>query len=116
MQWNERRQNAALAQADVVLVIDSDVPWIGAVSHPRAGARIFHIDADPLKVQMPLWYIGAAMQCAADAAVGVAADSRGRGESLAGRPGCRNARRGSKRRTNCGRARSSGMSRCRRRD
>ena len=69
VQWNERRQNAALAQADVVLVVDSDVPWIGAVSHPRAGARIFHIDADPLKVQMPLWYIGAAMQCAADATV-----------------------------------------------
>jgi acetolactate synthase-1/2/3 large subunit len=69
VQWNERRQNAALAQADVVLVIDSDVPWIGAVSHPRAGAEIFHIDADPLKGQMPLWYIGAAMSCAADATV-----------------------------------------------
>jgi acetolactate synthase-1/2/3 large subunit len=69
VQWNEQRQNAALAQADVVLVIDSDVPWIGAVSRPRAGARIFHIDADPLKVQMPLWYIGAALQCAADATV-----------------------------------------------
>jgi acetolactate synthase-1/2/3 large subunit len=69
VQWNERRQNAALAQADVLLVIDSDVPWIGAVSHPRAGARIFHIDIDPLKVQMPLWYIGATTQCAADAAV-----------------------------------------------
>src|SRR4051812_46979701 len=42
VQWNERRQNAALAQADVVLVIDSDVPWIGAVSRPRPDARIFH--------------------------------------------------------------------------
>ena len=59
VQWNERRQNEALARADVVLVIDSDVPWIGAVSQPRDGARIFHIDADPLKQQMPLWYIGA---------------------------------------------------------
>ena len=28
VQWNERRQNEALARADVVLVIDSDVPWI----------------------------------------------------------------------------------------
>jgi len=67
VQWNERRQNAALAQADVVLVIDSDVPWIGEVSRPRADARIFHIDADPLKQQMPLWYIGATLQCQADA-------------------------------------------------
>jgi len=68
VQWNERRQNEALARADVVLVIDSDVPWIGAVSHPREGARIFHIDADVLKEQMPLWYIGATLQCQADAA------------------------------------------------
>ena len=69
VQWNERRQNEALARADVVLVIDSDVPWIGAVSKPAGGARIFHIDADPLKQQMPLWYIGASLQCQADAAL-----------------------------------------------
>ena len=69
VQWNERRQNEALAQADVVLVIDSDVPWISAVNRPRANARIFHIDADPLKTQMPLWYIGATLQCQADAAL-----------------------------------------------
>jgi len=69
VQWNERRQNEALARADVVLVLDSDVPWIPAVSLPREGARIFHIDADPLKEQMPLWYIGATRQCQADAAV-----------------------------------------------
>jgi acetolactate synthase-1/2/3 large subunit len=69
VQWNERRQNEALARADVVLVLDSDVPWIPAVSRPRADARIFHVDSDPLKEQMPLWYIGAARQCQADAAV-----------------------------------------------
>ncbi len=68
VQWNERRQNEALARADVVLVVDSDVPWIGAVNKPRDGAQIFHIDADPLKEQMPLWYIGARLQCRADAA------------------------------------------------
>ncbi len=72
VQWNERRQNEALAQADVVLVIDSDVPWISAVNRPRANARIFHIDADPLKTQMPLWYIGATLQCQADAAQALA--------------------------------------------
>jgi acetolactate synthase-1/2/3 large subunit len=68
VQWNERRQNAALAQADLVLVIDSDVPWIGEVSRPAASARIIHIDVDPLKQQMPLWYIGATLQCQAEAA------------------------------------------------
>ena len=71
VQWNERRQNEALAQADVVLVIDSDVPWIAAVSKPRDGARIFHIDTDALKEQMPLWYIGATLECQADAALAI---------------------------------------------
>lgn len=68
VQWNERRQNEALAAADVILVVDSDVPWIGAVSRPRADARIFHLDTDPLKQQMPLWSIGATLHCQAEAA------------------------------------------------
>jgi acetolactate synthase-1/2/3 large subunit len=67
-QWNHPRQNAALADADVILVIDSDVPWIPTVSRPAAGARIFHIDVDPLKQQMPLWYIGGEASFRADAA------------------------------------------------
>ncbi|MCT7377808.1 thiamine pyrophosphate-requiring protein [Chelativorans salis] len=58
-QWNEPHQNATLAEADCVLVIDSDVPWIPTVSRPREGVPIFHIDVDPLKENMPLWYIGA---------------------------------------------------------
>jgi acetolactate synthase-1/2/3 large subunit len=66
-QWNEPRQNAALAEADVVLVIDSDVPWIPTSSVPGAGAAIYHIDCDPLKIQMPLWYIAARGRFAADA-------------------------------------------------
>ena len=66
-QWNEPRQNVALAEADVVLVIDSDVPWIPTSSAPNAGALIYHIDVDPLKMQMPLWYISARERFAADA-------------------------------------------------
>jgi len=67
-QWNERRQNPALAEADVVLVIDSDVPWIPLINHPSPAARILHIDVDPLKQQMPLWYIHAERSYRADAA------------------------------------------------
>ncbi len=67
-QWNEPVQNPALAEADLVLVLDSDVPWIPAVSRPRPGARLVHIDADPLKQQMPLWYIAARHVFRADAA------------------------------------------------
>ena len=67
-QWNEKRQNEALAEADLVLVIDSDVPWIPLVNAPRPDAAIYHIDVDPLKEQMPLWDIPARRQFAADAA------------------------------------------------
>ena len=58
-QWNQPRQNPALAAADLVLVLDSDVPWIPTVSRPAADAAIFHIDVDPLKQQIPLWHIAA---------------------------------------------------------
>jgi acetolactate synthase-1/2/3 large subunit len=67
-QWNAQRQNAALAEADVVLVIDSDVPWIPLVNRPSPTARIIHLDIDPLKEQIPLWYIGAQDTFCADAA------------------------------------------------
>jgi acetolactate synthase-1/2/3 large subunit len=66
-QWNHPFQNRALGEADVVLVIDSDVPWIPTVSKPRDDALIFHIDVDPLKQAMPLWYIKARASFRADA-------------------------------------------------
>ncbi len=68
VQWNEKRQNPALAEADVVLVIDSDVPWIPLINHPSESAQIIHIDVDPLKQQMPLWYIHAHQVLRADGA------------------------------------------------
>lgn len=71
-QWNEPRQNPVLAEADVVLVVDSDVPWIPTVSRPAADARIFHIDVDPLKEQMPLWHVAAERVFRADAATALA--------------------------------------------
>ncbi len=67
-QWNQPRQNEALAGADLVLVLDSDVPWIPSVSRPAEDAAIYHIDIDPLKQQMPLWYIAARGVFRADAA------------------------------------------------
>ncbi|GJD65323.1 thiamine pyrophosphate-requiring protein [Methylobacterium frigidaeris] len=66
-QWNHPNQNPVLAAADVILVVDSDVPWIPTVSKPADEARIFHIDIDPLKEQMPLWHIRAEGVFGADA-------------------------------------------------
>jgi len=70
--WNEQRQNPVLAEADLVLVIDSDVPWIPRVNHPAAEARIYHIDIDPLKERFPLWHIPARRVFRADAATALA--------------------------------------------
>jgi acetolactate synthase-1/2/3 large subunit len=56
-QWNEDRQHTMLEEADFILAIDSDVPWIPTKNKPREDAIIYYIDADPLKEDMPLWYI-----------------------------------------------------------
>jgi acetolactate synthase-1/2/3 large subunit len=67
-QGNEHVQNPALAEADLVLVLDSDVPWIPLFNKPSDSARICHIDIDPLKERTPLWYIPAAQVFRADCA------------------------------------------------
>jgi acetolactate synthase I/II/III large subunit len=66
-QGNEKYQNPALAEADVVVVIDSDVPWIPLINKPSASAKIYHIDIDPLKERVPMWYIAAQHVYRADA-------------------------------------------------
>ena len=45
----------ALAAADVVLLLDVDVPWIPRISRPNPDARIAQLDIDPLKATIPLW-------------------------------------------------------------
>ncbi|KAJ6023942.1 hypothetical protein N7540_004739 [Penicillium herquei] len=46
-------------EADVILIMDCDVPWIPTQGEPKKGATIFHLDVDPLKQQMPLFAIKA---------------------------------------------------------
>jgi acetolactate synthase-1/2/3 large subunit len=70
--WNHPFQNRALAEADFILVIDSDVPWIPSVSRPSDKAAIAIIDVDPLKQSTPLWYIKARHCYRADAATAIA--------------------------------------------
>ncbi len=71
-QWNHPFQNRALAEADFILVVDSDVPWIPTVSKPSEGAAIAIIDGDPLKQSTPLWSIKARQCYRADAATAFA--------------------------------------------
>jgi acetolactate synthase I/II/III large subunit len=47
--------SAAISAADVILLVDSDVPWLPARVSIRPDARVFHADPDPVKVSMPLW-------------------------------------------------------------
>jgi acetolactate synthase-1/2/3 large subunit len=48
-----------LADADVIVAMDTDVPWIDVVARPRADARIFVVNEDPLQESLPLWYVPA---------------------------------------------------------
>lgn len=61
----------AIRNADVIVVLDCDVPWIPTQCKPRADAKIFHIDVDPLKQVMPLFYIDAIARFRADALTSV---------------------------------------------
>jgi acetolactate synthase I/II/III large subunit len=46
--------HALLKQADVVLVVECDVPWIPKEGKPRSQAKVIHIGADPLFESYPL--------------------------------------------------------------
>ena len=66
-QTNEPVQNPVLADADVILIVDCDVPWIPLVNRPNAAARIYHVDVDPLKERIPMWYVATQKTFRADA-------------------------------------------------
>ncbi|CZR69979.1 probable thiamine pyrophosphate-requiring enzymes [acetolactate synthase, pyruvate dehydrogenase (cytochrome), glyoxylate carboligase, phosphonopyruvate decarboxylase] [Phialocephala subalpina] len=53
----------AILTADAILVVDCDVPWINTQCKPTDGTKIIHFDIDPLKQQMPLFYIDAVLRC-----------------------------------------------------
>jgi acetolactate synthase-1/2/3 large subunit len=44
---------ALLAKADVVIAIDSAVPWMARNHQPRKDAKVIHISADPLETRYP---------------------------------------------------------------
>ena len=45
---------ALLADADLVIVLESDVPWIPHLQHPPAGCRVAHMGEDPFYVRYPM--------------------------------------------------------------
>ncbi|KAN0071153.1 Thiamine pyrophosphate enzyme, N-terminal TPP binding domain containing protein [Elaphomyces granulatus] len=56
----------AIKTADFILVLDCDVPWIPTLCKPLASAKIIQIDVDPLKKQIPTFYISSMATFKAD--------------------------------------------------
>lgn len=57
-----------LAAADVVVLVEVDVPWIPRANSPAPDASIVHIDPDPVKADMPLWTFPVDVSATADGA------------------------------------------------
>ncbi|KFZ05517.1 hypothetical protein V501_08304 [Pseudogymnoascus sp. VKM F-4519 (FW-2642)] len=55
-----------ITTADVIVVIDCDVPWVNTLCKPSKTAKIYHIDVDPLKQQIPVFYLAATSRYRAD--------------------------------------------------
>ncbi|OBZ71335.1 hypothetical protein A0H81_08860 [Grifola frondosa] len=63
-------KNEYIDQADVLIVLDVDIPWIDSKGNkPRSDARVFVIDTDPLKTTFGWSHVDAEMLCRADSAV-----------------------------------------------
>jgi acetolactate synthase-1/2/3 large subunit len=62
------RRNAHIAEADLILMLDVDVPWLFSKVTPVAGARLFHIDVDPTKPDLGFWHFPSEMSWCADSA------------------------------------------------
>jgi acetolactate synthase-1/2/3 large subunit len=57
-----------LESADVVLVLDHDVPYIPTQIRPRPDATVVQIDLDPVKERIPLWNFPLTLAVRADTA------------------------------------------------
>jgi acetolactate synthase I/II/III large subunit len=60
------RRNAHVADADLILMLDVDVPWLYSKVRPASGARLFHIDVDPIKPDLGFWHFPAERSWCAD--------------------------------------------------
>lgn len=53
------QRNVLVAEADLILLLDVDVPWLESKVTPAADARVFHVDVDPLKGDLGYWHFPA---------------------------------------------------------
>ena len=88
-QFTTVEQNPALAAADVVLVLDCDVPYIESNNKPSDDAALYVIDIDPIKSGMSLWHVPARRSAAANSKVAVEQIAAVRPRSFRPRPRAR---------------------------
>ena len=62
---------AHLAQADVILVINSGVPWMPKMAKPKASAKVIHMSVDPLVSRHPFREYEADLLVAGDPIAGL---------------------------------------------
>lgn len=54
-------------KADVIIALDTDVPWVTTQAMPSEECRVYYIDVDPIKEEIPLWHIPTMKNYRADA-------------------------------------------------
>lgn len=59
--------NSFIEEADVIVAIDTDVPWITTQVQPKDDCNVYFIDLDPVKEDIPLWHIPTVKNYRADA-------------------------------------------------
>lgn len=62
-----------IRNADAILVVDSDIPWIPANARPSPDAAVVWIDQDPVKDSIPLWTFPADILMEADSSKAIPA-------------------------------------------
>jgi acetolactate synthase-1/2/3 large subunit len=60
------RRNTLIDEADLIWMLDVDVPWIVSKVKPDLNTRIFHLDIDTLKSSMGFWHFPAEQSWQAD--------------------------------------------------
>ena len=58
-----------LDDADLIVVIDTDVPWIPHLRTPRAGTKVIHLGVNPIYDRYPIWGFPSDLAVQADSAV-----------------------------------------------
>lgn len=62
-----------IRNADALLIVDSDIPWIPANVRPSSDAAVMWIDQDPVKDSIPLWTFPADVLIEADSSKAIPA-------------------------------------------